>query len=68
MINFLTEQCAGAFPFWLAQVRVTTLPIAGRHVDEANALAIKGPAPLRGSGSKETGLQAPKGLPKVAGG
>ena len=41
MIGLLTEQYAGAFPFWLAPVQVAILPIADRHVDEANALAIE---------------------------
>ena len=40
MIGLLTEQYAGAFPFWLAPVQVAILPIADRHVDEANALSI----------------------------
>lgn len=39
MIGLLTEQYAGAFPFWLAPVQVAVLPIADRHVEEAVALA-----------------------------
>ncbi len=35
MIGLLTEQYAGAFPFWLAPVQVTVLPIADRHNDYA---------------------------------
>lgn len=39
MIGLLTEQYAGAFPFWLAPVQVAILPIADRHVAYAKALA-----------------------------
>lgn len=39
MIGLLTEQYAGAFPFWLAPVQVAILPIADRHNDYAFALA-----------------------------
>ncbi|ARU42527.1 threonine--tRNA ligase [Armatimonadetes bacterium Uphvl-Ar1] len=39
MIGLLTEQYAGAFPFWLAPVQVAILPIADRHVDYAKHLA-----------------------------
>ncbi len=39
MIGLLTEQYAGAFPFWLSPVQVAILPIADRHVDAANELA-----------------------------
>jgi len=35
MIGLLTEQYAGAFPFWLAPVQVAILPISDRHVDAA---------------------------------
>jgi len=35
MIGLLTEQYAGAFPFWLAPVQVMVLPIADRHNDYA---------------------------------
>ncbi len=38
MIGLLTEQYAGAFPFWLAPVQVAILPIADRHVEHATAL------------------------------
>ncbi len=38
MIGLLTEQYAGAFPFWLAPVQITILPIADRHNDAALAL------------------------------
>jgi threonyl-tRNA synthetase len=41
MIGLLTEQYAGAFPFWLAPVQVAVLPIADRHVDEAANLAAR---------------------------
>lgn len=41
MIGLLTEQYAGAFPFWLSPVQVAILPIADRHFDHANDLAIK---------------------------
>lgn len=39
MIGLLTEQYAGAFPFWLAPVQVAILPIADRHVSYARAIA-----------------------------
>ena len=39
MIGLLTEQYAGAFPFWLAPVQIQILPIADRHVEAALALA-----------------------------
>ncbi|HTQ09127.1 MAG TPA: threonine--tRNA ligase [Fimbriimonadaceae bacterium] len=44
MIGLLTEQYAGAFPFWLAPVQFAILPIADRHNEAASALA----ADLRG--------------------
>lgn len=39
MIGLLTEQYAGAFPFWLAPVQIAVLPIADRHVDYAHHIA-----------------------------
>lgn len=39
MIALLTEQFAGAFPFWLAPTQVTLLPIADRHNDRAYEIA-----------------------------
>jgi threonyl-tRNA synthetase len=39
MVGLLTEQYAGAFPFWLAPVQVAVLPISDRHVGYAEALA-----------------------------
>lgn len=39
MIGLLTEQYAGSFPFWLAPVQIAILPIADRHVEEAQKLA-----------------------------
>lgn len=39
MIGLLTEQYAGAFPFWLSPVQVSVLPIADRHVPYARAIA-----------------------------
>ncbi len=48
MIGLLTEQYAGAFPFWLAPVQVAILPIADRHVRAAYQLA----EVLRGPGFK----------------
>jgi threonyl-tRNA synthetase len=44
MIGLLTEQYAGAFPFWLSPVQVAVLPISDRHVGYAEAIA----AALRG--------------------
>ena len=34
-IGILTEQYAGAFPFWLSPVQVMVVPIADRHLDYA---------------------------------
>ena len=39
MIGLLTEQYAGAFPFWLAPVQIAVLPIADRHIEYAQNLA-----------------------------
>jgi threonyl-tRNA synthetase len=39
MIGLLTEQYAGAFPFWLSPVQFAILPIADRHNDKAMELA-----------------------------
>jgi threonyl-tRNA synthetase len=39
MIGLLTEQYAGAFPFWLSPVQIAILPIADRHNEEARKLA-----------------------------
>lgn len=39
MIGLLTEQYAGAFPFWLSPVQVVVLPIADRHNDRAHEIA-----------------------------
>jgi threonyl-tRNA synthetase len=41
MIGLLTEQYAGAFPLWLAPVQIAVLPIADRHVEAAQALALQ---------------------------
>lgn len=41
MIGLLTEEYAGAFPFWLAPVQIAILPIADRHVEEAERLALR---------------------------
>ena len=41
MIGLLTEQYAGAFPFWLAPVQVAILPIADRHNDASVELSVK---------------------------
>jgi threonyl-tRNA synthetase len=35
-IGILTEQYAGAFPFWLAPVQVMIVPIADRHLEYAS--------------------------------
>ena len=37
-IGILTEQYAGAFPFWLAPVQVMVVPIADRHLDYAESV------------------------------
>ncbi len=49
MIGLLTEQYAGAFPFWLAPVQVNILPIADRHNGYAYAIAeaLQGFVPAR---------------------
>jgi threonyl-tRNA synthetase len=39
MIGLLTEQYAGAFPFWLSPVQISVLAIADRHNDAAFKLA-----------------------------
>ncbi len=41
MIGLLTEQYAGAFPYWLSPVQVAILPISDRHVEAAVALKEK---------------------------
>ncbi len=48
MIGLLTEQYAGAFPYWLSPVQVAILPIADRHVRAAYQLAevLRGPGYL----------------------
>ncbi|CAN5390972.1 threonine--tRNA ligase [soil metagenome] len=38
MIGLLTEQYAGAFPFWMAPVQISILAIADRHNEAAHAL------------------------------
>jgi threonyl-tRNA synthetase len=37
-IGILTEQYAGAFPFWLAPVQVMIVPIADRHIEYADSV------------------------------
>lgn len=39
MIGLLTEQYAGAFPFWLAPVQIAILAIADRHNEKAFEIA-----------------------------
>lgn len=41
MIGLLTEQYAGAFPFWLSPVQITILSIADRHNEAAQTMADK---------------------------
>ncbi len=41
MIGLLTEQYAGAFPFWLSPVQIAILPIADRHNEKAQELALQ---------------------------
>jgi threonyl-tRNA synthetase len=41
MIGLLTEEYAGAFPLWLAPVQVAVLPIADRHVEDAERIAAR---------------------------
>ncbi|MFZ4508610.1 MAG: threonine--tRNA ligase [Fimbriimonas sp.] len=54
MIGLLTEQYAGAFPFWLAPVQIAVLAIADRHVEHANKVAEF----LRGYGPNPDGSDA----------
>ena len=37
-IGIITEHYTGAFPFWLAPVQVTIVPIADRHLDYAESV------------------------------
>jgi threonyl-tRNA synthetase len=37
----LTEQFAGKFPSWLAPVQVLIIPVSQRHLDHAEAMALK---------------------------
>ncbi len=39
MIGLLTEQYAGAFPFWLSPNQIAILPIADRHIEKAQEVA-----------------------------
>jgi threonyl-tRNA synthetase len=39
MIGLLTEQYAGAFPFWMSPVQIAILPIADRHNEKAFEIA-----------------------------
>lgn len=39
-IGVITEHFAGAFPFWLAPVQATVIPIADRHIEAATELAV----------------------------
>ncbi|MGE0002798.1 MAG: threonine--tRNA ligase [Fimbriimonadaceae bacterium] len=50
MIGLLTEQYAGAFPYWLAPVQVVVLPIADRH----NAYAEQVRGEIRSAGVRCT--------------
>lgn len=54
MIGLLTEQYAGAFPFWLSPVQVAILPIADRHIGAAYEIA----EVLRGPGHKHPEVEA----------
>jgi len=38
-IGILVEHFGGAFPFWVAPVQATVIPIADRHIDAAKELA-----------------------------
>ncbi len=39
MIGLLTEQYAGAFPYWMSPVQVAVLPIADRHFEAATVIS-----------------------------
>ena len=41
IIGFLLEHYGGAFPVWLAPVQVVIIPVADRHLDYANRLAVE---------------------------
>lgn len=41
VMAFLIEKYAGAFPVWLSPVQVQIIPIASRHYDYANGIALK---------------------------
>jgi threonyl-tRNA synthetase len=41
MIGLITEQYAGAFPFWMAPVQIAVLAIADRHNEPAKEIASK---------------------------
>lgn len=41
MIGLITEQYAGAYPFWMSPVQIAVLPIADRHIEAADELAAK---------------------------
>jgi threonyl-tRNA synthetase len=40
-IGILTEHYAGAFPAWLSPVQATVVPVADRHVEYADSVAVK---------------------------
>lgn len=40
-IGILIEDCAGAFPLWLAPAQIIMIPIADRHVEYAESVAKK---------------------------
>ncbi len=39
-IGIITEHFAGAFPFWCAPVQAVIIPIADRHIEAAEELAV----------------------------
>ena len=40
-IAILTEQCAGAFPIWLAPIQVVIIPVSEKHYDYSESLMQK---------------------------
>ncbi len=63
MIGLLTEEYAGAFPFWMSPVQVGILPIADRHVGYAMAIAevLQGYPSLVEPEGEQTEFKAPEG-------
>ena len=57
MIGLLTEQYAGAFPFWFSPVQIAVLPIADRHFEKAVEIAADLRERLSGFGGADQTLK-----------